>query len=385
MVNLLTLNNNFEYLRSLTTEGSFFCPMIKADAYGHGAIRVAKALSDKGVSAFGVVCVEEALELREAGIDNNILIFCNLDQEIALQMIKNNLTPVISTFEEIELLEKCCSKLNKKIFVHVKLNYAMNRLGFEPSAFPEVLKRIKEKEYIQAEGVCTHFPNSEDLASENSQTYQLLQKFEEQVKDFVEQGGVAHSLNSAGLIGFYERYGKKVSLGVRPGIALYGAGPVMEKKDDLMRNYNPSRLKPVLRLETYVVMCRLLEPGEAISYGSRWKASQKAIVGLLPIGYADGLRRGLGGKAKVKIDQKFYPLIGTICMDYSFVDLGDKLSHNEQVELLEKPIVLIDDYYNSECSAIRQAELLGTISYELLTGLNRRVPRVYKDGNEFEQ
>ncbi|RME16109.1 MAG: alanine racemase [Bdellovibrio sp.] len=355
-VNLSALRSNLRLLKKKS--GSvFFCPMVKADAYGLGAQRVASLFEEEGVDALGVALVEEGVELREAGIRSPILIFGGLGGPEDVKVIEENkLTPVVSSRRELEILESC---LKGPLAIHLKLNTGMNRLGFSPQEFQEVNAKVLHSYKLRMEGVCTHLVQAEDWGRLESLSQKQVSLFLDAVKSLPE-GVILHVFNSSGILsGAVEQ----VPLGVRPGIALYDG---------------PSRLgfQPVVQWESEVLALHEVCPGEGISYNWTWVAKEKSIIAVIGVGYADGYRRALSNCGKILIKGKRAPVVGTVCMDYIAVDV----THIKNVGVGEK-VVLLGTMGKEEISVQEMASWMQTISYEILTGIGKRVPRVYIEAN----
>lgn len=363
------LAHNFQALKKISQKNTFFCPMVKANAYGHGAVESAKVLEKlDGLSAMGVALVEEGIELREAGIQKDILVFGISDQRGILAGLQFQLTPVVSTWETLYILEEQTQRFPIKI--HLKWDTGMHRLGFNYLEASKISEYIK-KSNIKVVGHCTHLHTAEDFLATESESQIQLQKFSELLKYFDTQNCRIHALNSAGLIG--QSLQAQVnpflnSLGARPGISLYGYP------------YKPSgfshlgiSLKPVMNFKTSILKILNLEAGESVSYNWRWKADRRSRIGVLAVGYADGYTRLLTNKSEVAVGTFLAPLRGTICMDYCMVDLTDVPMTDD--ECFKTEVTLWGDHL---LSAEDLASQVGTISYEFLTSVSQRVPRIYK-------
>lgn len=355
-ISLLNLKHNIRYLKSCLDQGVFFCPMVKANAYGHGDVEISKVLEALDVSALGVVTFEEAETLRASGIRHPILVFDAVDPRYLQRMLKLNLTPVLSDMGQIQEL----ARLKVPVKVHVKLNTGMNRLGFSLEKVKALREAINNSKNISVEGVCTHFLNGEDIQDPYGFTSQQIEKFNFAVQELGFEKTHLHYINSAALLNSPEVIR---GIGMRPGISMYGESPFIGR-----RNTN---LKPVLKWISSIELVRTIKKGEAVSYGPRWKASEDSIVGVVPVGYADGYPRVLTNNTSVLVDGHKVPVLGTICMDYMMVDLT-------HVQLTSRKVTIVGEDGGHTITAQDLGERYGSIAYEILTKIGNRVTRIYK-------
>ncbi len=388
-INLTALSHNLKTLKSLVSSDTFFCPMIKSFAYGHGDIEVAETLVSEGIRILGVALVEEGIRLREGGIsDAEILIFGPFNYLGAKAIIKHKLTPVVSDrFQFNELLE-ALEEAGSKIDIHLKFNTGMNRLGYSIDEIDDLTNLLeKNKSSLTLKGVCSHLASGEDLGAEESfskKQYDLFSKIISEFQKFTEIQ--FHLLNSSGFIGSQVLKGNRdykniESLGVRPGLALFGVTPSFKNTNAQEFANKNIGLKPVMCLKTEVIQFHNLSPGESVSYGGRWTAQKKSLIGVLPIGYADGYTRQLSNKGMVVILGKKLPVIGTVCMDYTLVDLTKLLIEGiikQSEEALGIEVIMFGFSLEGNGLPIEEvAESINTISYELMTCIGKRVPRQY--------
>ena len=374
-INLSHLKHNYSVLYKMANSPKFFCPMIKADAYGHGAIKIAETLSAFRPSHLGVGLVEEALELRENGIDSRILMFGIFDQQSSDEIIRNNVTPVISDFSDLTFLKEKLSA-TQKFRIHLKFNTGMNRLGLDPAEAPRILKFLEANKNFELEGICTHLLNAEDAGAPGQTSSQQLLKFLPIEAQFKYSHPIAHALNSSALANVFLRTknGKPnepseiSTLGVRPGISLYG-GQVMTQETGTLD------LSPVMSLKSKLAAVNKVKRGEVISYSGKWTAKRDSIIGAVPLGYADGYFRGLSNSGEVLCHGFRVPVVGTVCMDYFMVDLT-AVALKQKLQIGDE-VVVFGKQKDNQILASDLAEKVGTISYEVLARISGRVPRVY--------
>ena len=361
-ISLDNLRSNYSALRA-KSEGARFLGVVKADAYGHGAIRVAEELAALGADYLGVASIAEGAALRDAGIAIPIMILGYTPPECAEELIGRSLTQTVADIEAARAYSRRADKLGKSLKIHIKLDTGMGRLGLDArGGAVDAAVEIATMPGLKPEGIFTHFAVS-DEADGAEFTNGQFKTFVETVDEIEKRLGfgfeIKHCANSGGVVNYPE-----MSLDmVRPGIALYGA---------YTGNLNGLDLKPVMALKTRVAHIYDLRPGESVSYGRTYIADKKRRVAVLPIGYADGLHRTLSGKIDVLINGQRAPQIGRICMDMCMVDI----THTASCECGD--IVTIFGSGGGEVLPLaEQAEKAGTITYELLCAVSPRVPRIY--------
>jgi alanine racemase len=356
-VDLQKTKSNFRNLQNVIPNG-FLCPMVKANAYGHGAIEITKAIESEGAKHVGVVMVEEGIELRNAGIKLGILIFSRLTEASAKALIENRLTPVVSTWEDLSLLDD----LKAKVSVHVKINTGMNRMGFELTEIPK-LKDFFATSTVKFEGLLTHLSHGFDANDPAGRSSKQIEQFQQIYKTFANPKPVPHVLNSDALLVRNKAGLECDSLGARPGLALYGL-------------CEPGLVQPTMSLLTKVDLIRKVKKGESVSYGGRWTASKDSWIGVVPIGYGDGYWRAFSNKSSMLYRGHRVPVVGSVCMDYSLLDLTTATEQGEPK--LGEEIVVFGSQLSESISVMELTSLVNTIPYELVTGLSLRVPRTYK-------
>ncbi|MBW9150865.1 alanine racemase [Clostridium estertheticum] len=366
-VDLDKLAHNMREIRRITKSKKIMA-VVKADAYGHGAIDVAPVLLENGANSLAVAMLSEAMELRRSGIECPIMILGFTPPELIDNLLKYNIEQTVFSYEFAKQLSKMAQDENKIARVHIALDTGMGRIGFLPSdeSVQEVYK-ISLLPNVIIEGIFCHF----STADEKDKTYTNIQvkKFDEFYKKLEAKKvyiNTRHIANSAAIIDLPEIHYEAV----RPGIIIYGYYPsdeVNKEKLDLL---------PAMTLKTNVVHIKTLPPGEYVGYGREYKTDKESVIATLPIGYADGYTRLLFQKAKVIIKGKFAPVIGKICMDQCMIDIT-----NINGVKVGDEVILIGEDENNKFNADIVGGLIGTISYEIVCMIGKRVPRVYiKEG-----
>ena len=340
--------------------------IVKADAYGHGAIQVARLLKDK-CAFFGVSSMLEAMELRRAGLDNPILILGYTPVSAFPTAVRNGIRPSIFHYEDALALSRTAVELGvSKAPFHFALDTGMSRIGFQATtAAADQCARIARLPGIFAEGLFTHFAtaDSADLSRSQKQA-ELFYRFDSMLRERGVEIPIRHLDNSAGIMNFSHPCEM-----VRSGIITYGLYP----SDEVDRSH--LALTPALSWQCRITHLKLLEAGREISYGGTYVTTHPTRVATIPVGYADGYRRSLSGKFYVLIRGKKAPILGRVCMDQLMVDVTDI----PDVQL-EDPVVLIGRSGN-ECITVEQiAAAADSFNYEFVCGISRRVPRIYMQG-----
>ncbi len=335
---------------------------VKADGYGHGAIPVSQAILRAGADYLGVSGLDEALELRAAGLEAPILIFgSNLPQETE-EIVRGNLTATVYTETFASSLARFVRKQGRKVKVHIKIDTGMGRVGVYFEEAVDFVRKMAGKEGLQIEGIYTHFPS----ADEADKTFSLTQieRFRQIIVRLGEEGiniPLKHMANSAAILNFPESYFDLV----RPGLILYGLYPSLEMKREL-------DLRPALSLKTKIVYLKKTSSGRTISYGRTYVTGKETIIATIPVGYGDGYSRFLSNKGEVLVKGKRAPVRGRICMDQTMVEVG----HIPGVEVGDE-VVLIGRQGEESITVEEIAERIGTVPHEIVSRLGKRVPRVY--------
>jgi alanine racemase len=339
--------------------------VVKADGYGHGAVPVARAALDAGATWLGVALVEEGVVLRDAGIDAPVLVLSEPAPAAAATVVAHRLTPVVYTANGIDALAKAVAEAGggAPLPVHLKVDTGMHRVGCSPHEALALVDAIEARSELTLEGVCTHFAVADD--PDDPYTAGQIQQFEAflaALADGERARLIVHAANSAGLLAHPASHYDLV----RCGIALYGVAPAPALAGRIA-------LEPVLSLRARVSYVKSLGAGERLSYGLRYELATDSRIATVPVGYADGVPRNLaltGGHAL--IGGRRHPIAGTITMDQLMVDVGDT-----PVEVGDE-VVLLGRQGGEAITADEWAERLGTIAYEVVTGIGPRVPRRYR-------
>jgi alanine racemase len=352
IISLRALSDNYQTLKALA--GCALLAPIKANGYGHGAVAIAKHLEHLGVAYLGVATVFEALELRQAGVVAPILLLTASQPSALAALIEQNITLTVSTLAQAEAIAAAKRHYTPK--VHLKINTGLNRLGAEPSDLPALLAFIA-KAGCELEGVYTHLIDSEDLPAVYAS--QQVELFSQQVQQHQLDLPYIHYANTGALLN--PALLARQTL-VRPGIGLYGYHPGPDTS-------HLAELTPVMTLKSWVTLVKTVATGAVVSYNALWQAKQPTHIATVRMGYADGYKRGLTGKASVLIAGQVCPIVGRICMDQLMVDIADlDVAVGDPVTLFGPKTI----------TAETLANLVGTNSYEILTSIGPRVERVYQ-------
>jgi len=368
-IDLGALIHNYKEAERCLPAGTGIMAMVKADAYGHGAIAVSKRLESQGVASLGVATVEEGVELREAEIKTPIVVMGGLmgmGSPASGMMVGADLTPVVHSVEVLEFLEAVAKAAGKEIGIHLKVDSGMSRLGALPSWLGEILKVLKGCKHIRLDGVMTHFAEAE---ADEYTHYQMdcFQSVRDQIEDVCGEVPIWHTANSAALIdGKYIETKSNATTWVRPGLMLYGAYPT----PDYRRKVD---LKPVMTLRSSVVLVKTVPEGTKVSYSCTYTTKRKTRLGVIPMGYADGYPWSLSNKGVVLIKGERVPVVGRVTMDMIVVDVTDVDAH------VGDDVVLLGKQDGASIGAEELAGLAGSISYELFCGISKRMPRIYLD------
>ncbi len=334
-------------------------PVVKADAYGHGATVVSNSLLSEGVKLFAVAQLKEALELRESGLTQPILIFGRLFPDEISEAIKADFRITLFGEEDIRWIEK--AGFNKPAFVHVNLDTGMGRIGVGYGEEMDIVNDLIRSKHCMWEGLYSHFATSD--AKDLSFAQKQLSRFKTVVSQLQKKGvrpAMIHMANSGAVLSIPKSYFDAV----RTGILLYGHYPSIEVPRSI-------KVKQVMTLKTYVADIRRIPAGCPVSYGRRWKAKKETSIAVLPIGYADGVRRDLSNKGEVLIRGNRYPIVGTVTMDMVMIDVGDNPVR------LEDEAIIWGQSSQGAIEALDVAAKINTIPYELTCGVSKRVQRIY--------
>ncbi|MBQ9530832.1 MAG: alanine racemase [Eubacterium sp.] len=363
-IDLDAIEYNYNNTRAKLPEGTKLLGVIKADAYGHGAVEIGKFLDNK-CNFFGVACIEEALELKRAGIKTPILILGYVSPNDFGEVVKNDIRIPIFHYEDAKALSEEAKKQSKNIPYHFCIDTGMSRIGFQPNEeSADICKRITELDNIKAEGLFSHFATADE--SDLTKALGQREKFDKFVVLLKERNieiPIKHINNSAGIMNFDKAYDM-----CRMGIILYGLYPSHEVDESLLD------IKPVMRWVTHISHIKVLEEGREISYGGTYKTEKETLVATIPVGYADGYPRSLSNIGRVLINGKSAKILGRVCMDQFMVDISEIPEAK-----IGSEVVLVGDGLSME----EVSEAAYSFNYELPCRISRRVPRVfYKDGKQ---
>ncbi|RCX12374.1 alanine racemase [Anaerobacterium chartisolvens] len=369
-VNLDNIAHNTLEIRKITNKRTEIMGVVKADAYGHGVMEVTRTLLDNGVGRLAVSMLDEAIQLRKNGIDVPILILSYTDPVRAEEIIENDVTQTVFSRELADALSSAAVRLGRSVRIHIKIDTGMTRVGFMPgySAVKEVIE-ISKLPGIIIEGLFTHFASADE--ADKSYTYMQFERFMSICSELTRIGihiPVRHVANSAAVMEFPEMHLDMV----RPGIILYGMYPSQEVDKSKIH------LKPAMTLKSNVILVKRVEAGTAVSYGRIFITDRESIIATIPIGYADGYTRMLGNRASVLINGESAPIIGRVCMDQCMVDVTD-LSNNVSVG---DEVVLFGGQGERNIRVEDIASMAGTINYEVVCLIGKRVPRFYFQGGK---
>ncbi|MBD3181547.1 alanine racemase [Candidatus Poribacteria bacterium] len=334
--------------------------IIKDNAYSHGAVNVAQTATNTGVNMLGVATVEEAVELRQAGIDHPILIICGILPGQAETVVKHDIAQTVCTLDTCKALSKAAEKCGKKARVHVKIDTGMNRIGVNYQNALDFIKSALAFPALTMEGIMSHYAVAE---TDRDFTELQLSRFKQTLSQLEDSGiriPVKHTANSAAILRFPESYFNMV----RPGLITYGLYP--------SKDHYGLDLKPALSFKTKIFYLKELPPGQDISYGRRYTTYKKTLVASIAAGYGHGYSRSLFNKGEVIIRGKRAAVIGTICMDQCLCDV----THIPGVSIGDE-VVLIGKQDDQEITADEVAEKMDTISYEVLCRINPKISRIY--------
>lgn len=365
-VSLKNIRHNYEAIRSTLPHGCRFLGVVKADAYGHGALAVSEMLQQAGADYLAVSCLDEAMELRSNGITMPILILGHTPPKYTDILIENNISQTISCLAKAAEYSNAAVKTGKELKIHIKLDTGMSRLGFLCAGdyYDEGLQNVISACRLPGlihEGIYTHFAVSDEDGEVNEEyTREQFRLFTSFVEDLNKKAGIQFEIRHCANSGATLNYPEMALDMVRPGLLLYGYGDTKGKLG----------LKPAMRLVTTVSTIKIYQPGTSVSYGRRYVTDKKERMGVLAIGYADGLPRASSNKCSYAVSGGLAPQRGSICMDMCMVDLSGlpQVDVGSEVEI-----------FGEKNSIYKLSEAAGTIPYEILCAISKRVPRVYID------
>lgn len=367
LIDLAALRWNFQQVRKRVGPKVKILSVVKANAYGHGAVQVARALEDEGSYGFGVATLEEGIELRKGGLQSPVLILAGIYPEQIDELLEYRLTPTVCEVEALRLLERLARKRGVSLPFHLKVDTGMGRLGFLPSEIDSWIPELAGVEVLKLEGLFSNFSQAEK--ADGDYTQGQVETFKNAVKRLEAQGhrpGLLHLANSAAVIALPSSYFTMV----RPGLVLYGIYP----SHDMTRRLS---LKPVLTWKTRILQLKRVPKGAGISYGRTFVTKRKSLIAVLPVGYADGYHRLLSNRGAVLVREERAPIVGRVCMDLTMIDVTDIRGVQQGDE-----VVLLGKQGADQISADEMARWAETISYEILTSISARVPRIHHSSKE---
>ncbi|MGL2892665.1 alanine racemase [Helicobacter pylori] len=367
-VNTASLRHNFNAVKSIVPKDACVMAVVKANAYGAGALKASEIFLQEGANYLGVATLDEALELRSHFSQTPILILGYSPNTNASMLIDNDLSAMVFSLEQAEVFSQMALKSQKRLKIHLKIDTGMHRLGLEPTFKSiETIKKIRALKGLEVEGIFTHLSNADaNIKTHAKNQMKAFNAFLEQLLNQKIEFKYRHAYNSAGILSLCNGNENRLLNLYRPGIMLYGFYPSNEMKES-----SQTILKNVISLKARIVQIKRVKKGELIGYGEHFYTNEETLVGVLALGYADGLVRALGNRIQVAINNQLAPLIGKVCMDQCFV----KLNNIEAKEGDE--VILFGDKSAKANDASEIATLLNTIPYETISTLSKRLERVY--------
>jgi alanine racemase len=366
-INLDNIAHNVREIRRVTSNKAELMGVVKADAYGHGVVQVSRVLLENGVTRLAVATLDEAIQLRRNNFDVPVLILGYTDPARVMEILEYDITQTVFGHDLAEALSDAAVKTGREAKIHIKVDTGMTRIGFMAggSAVKDI-GQISRLPGITIEGLFTHFASADE--KDESYTRMQFEKFLGIDAELNRAGitiPIRHAANSAAIIRFSEMH-----MGmVRPGLILYGLYPSDET------NMGKISLKPAMSLKADVIRVENVRGNTPVSYGKRFVTSRESRIATIPVGYADGYSRLLSGKSHVLINGQRFPVVGSICMDQCMVDVtGAEIPVKAGDEA-----VLIGRQGEDEITADELASLIGTINYEVVSQVNKRIPRFYTE------
>lgn len=361
-VNLTRLRQNLAAIRAKTAPARIMA-ILKANAYGHGLVRVAQLMQEERVDYIGVAVLEEGLLLREAGIRLPILVLGGVLGNQIPYFIRHDLTITASSIDKLRAIEEAAKAMGRTAKVHLKIDTGMERIGVHYYNAEGFIHASLECRHVEVEGIYTHFANAD--AADLSHARLQLRRFLD-VLEIYDRLGVprpsAHAANSGAILQLPEAYLDMV----RPGILLYGVYPSRAAARTVP-------VQPALTWKSRVVYFKVIQPGHPVGYGSTWQTDHPVRAVTVPVGYGDGYFRSMSHKAQVILRGKRYPVVGVISMDQIVVNIENDSAYNDD------EVILIGESDGVSITVEELADWAGTIPYEILTNINTRVPRLYRE------
>jgi alanine racemase len=358
-INLNALIYNLNYFRSLLDPGVKMMAMVKAFSYGSGSFEIANLLQFHQVDYLTVAYADEGVELRKAGIRMPIMVM-NPDEESFDKILRYQLEPEIYSFRVLKILESALLRFptgNQPVGIHIKIDTGMHRLGFEPSEVEELINQVKDRPTLLIKSVFSHLASSDNPTDDDFTRHQiqLFRMIADRISSEFTYPIIRHIANTSAIIRLPDAQFDMVRL----GIGLYGISPVVSEQD---------KLHTVSTLRSIISQIKTIQPAESVGYNRRFKAKKETRIAIVPIGYADGLSRALSnGIGHLKVNGTYAPIVGSVCMDMTMIDItGINAKEGDEVII-----------FGDELPITRLADEMGSIPYEILTGISQRVKRVY--------
>ena len=367
-IDLDHLASNFNKIKQRVSPAARVMAVVKANAYGHGAVECARRLASAGADWFGVALPEEGIELRASGISQPVLCLGGFWLGQAAMCIQQKLTPVVYRLDMVDALDRAAANAGTVVDVHVKVDTGMGRLGVRFDQLSEFLGTLNRFRNVRIDGLMSHLAAADDSSCQPL-TLDQIHRFEEAVTAFRDHGyrpTYLHLANSAGIFSQRESWGNMV----RPGGVLYGLW-----RDVLPLTTSDAELLPVMSVHSRIILLKWVPAGETIGYGCTFEASRRTLIATVPIGYHDGYLRGLSNRAHVIVRGVFAPVVGRVSMDQTLIDVTNVPS----VELDDQVTLLGWNRHHGELKIPVEelARIAGTLSYEVTCGIGERVPRVF--------
>ena len=362
-IDLKAIRANVGAIKQRLTPGTSYLAVVKANAYGHGDVPVAKEALKAGATWLGVILVDEGIRLREAGIDAPVLLLHEPPPDRADEVVRHRLTPSVFTEQGIEALSAAAERAGAEIDVHLKVDTGLNRLGVRHEHIEDFARALAKEPRLRVEGIFSHFAFADDPGNAFIDTQ--LERYVDSLDRLAALGitaAIRHMGNSAAALTRPDAHFDMV----RVGIATYGLAPAPALEGIIS-------LAPALSLKAKIAMVKRVPAGEGVSYGLRYRLERPGTIVSLPLGYADGWVRALSGNAEVLIAGKRHPTVGTVCMDSFMADIGDATCE------IGDEAVLIGVQGSERITVEDVAARIGTINYEVVTLLTQRLERVFVD------
>ena len=370
-IDLTAFRHNLQNLRKYLDPQTRIMAVVKADAYGHGAVPCARIAVESGAANYlGAGVIEEGIELRENGLNAPILILGSIFPDEAEDLVRHNLATILCTQPLAQALSKEAEKQDKTVSVHIKVDTGMNRLGISPENLPALLDQVRNLKNLKIEAVSTHFSSADD--EDLSVTQAQLEKFQTALTILQKEGvhtPIVHCANTSALFKFPESHFNMV----RPGLILYGVLPSPSLRPIIDQGENP--FQPVMQWKSQIILLKPIAKNQPVSYSGSFTTQRDSLIATLPIGYADGLHRMLSNKMDVLIRGRRAPQVGNICMDMILIDVTDIPDVQAGDE------VVIFGRQEDQMISVEELAMEGqTIPYEILCNVGKRVPRIYSNG-----